>query len=143
MKKLGIISFFVFAVANVGFYLATPASSQVRPLQDFFLHGVFEDVCTADTIHFGVPSGGQVVKIITVLQSAVTGSNAAITSNINGTAITGGALTITASGSAAGDVDTAEPTAANDVQEDDFVAVVTDGGCTGPDELAVTVVFRR
>ena len=56
---------------------------------------------------------------------------------------TGGGITVAHSGSAAGDVDTAEPTAANDVQEDGTIEMITDGGSTGAKKLNVTFVIRR
>ena len=57
-----------------------------------------------------------------------TTADAAFTFEIGGTAVTGGAITVAQSGSAAGDVDTAEPTAANRVEEDGTIEMITDGG---------------
>jgi alpha-D-ribose 1-methylphosphonate 5-phosphate C-P lyase len=50
-----------------------------------------------------------------------------ITSEINGTAITGGGWTIAFTSSAPGDVDTAVPTAANFVNEDDKIEFINSG----------------
>ena len=58
--------------------------------------------------------------------------------------MTGGTITIAHSGSAAGDIDTCEPTAANNVsEEDDYIAIATDGASTGTHSAHFTIVVRR
>ena len=103
----------------------------MRTLNDYFLTAEIEDISTASSTFVAVPDGGKIVKIITALQGAISGANAAITFEIGGTAVTGGAITVAHSGSAAGDVDTATPTAANRVEEDGTIEMITDGGSTG------------
>lgn len=115
----------------------------MRTLNDYFLTAEIEDVSTASSTFVAVPDGGKIVKIITALQGAISGANAAITFEIGGTAVTGGAITVAHSGSAAGDVDTAEPTAANRVEQDGTIEMITDGGSTGAKKLLVTFVIRR
>ena len=115
----------------------------MRTLNDYFLTSTIADISTASSTYVAVPDGGKVIKIITALQGAVSGGNAAITFEIGGTAITGGGITVAHSGSAAGDIDTAEPTAANDVQEGGSIEMITDGGSTGAKKLGVTFVIRR
>ena len=115
----------------------------MRTLNDYFLTAEIEDVSTASSTFVAVPDGGKIVKIITALQGAISGANAAITFEIGGTAVTGGGITVAHSGSAAGDVDTAEPTAANRVEEDGTIEMITDGGSTGANKLNVTFVIRR
>ena len=70
-------------------------------------------------------------------------ANAAITFEIGGTAMTDSAITVAYSGSAAGDVDTSEPTAANTVSEDGTIEMITDGASTNAIVLYVTFVIRR
>ena len=96
----------------------------MRTLNDYFLTSTIADISTASSTFVPVPDGGKVIKIITALQGAIGTANAAITFEIGGTAITGGAITVTQSGSAAGDIDTAEPTAANDVAEDGSIEMI-------------------
>ena len=115
----------------------------MRTLNDYFLTSTIADISTASSTFVPVPDGGKVIKIITALQGAIGTANAAITFEIGGTAITGGGITITQSGSAAGDVDTAEPTAANDVLEDGTIEMITDGGSSTACECVVTFVIRR
>ena len=115
----------------------------MRTLNDYFITAEIEDVSPASSTFVGVPDGGKIVKIITALQGAISGGNAAITFEIGGTAVTGGAITVAHSGSAAGDVDTAEPTAANSVNEGQAIEMITDGGSSTACECVVTFVIRR
>ena len=115
----------------------------MRTLNDYFITAEIEDISTASSTFIAVPDGGKIIKIITALQGAISGGNAAITFEIGGTAVTGGGITVAHSGSAAGDVDTAEPTAANQVEEDGTIEMITDGGSTGAKKLNVTFVIRR
>ncbi|WDR00743.1 hypothetical protein PSC71_08345 [Devosia sp. J2-20] len=70
---------------------------------------------------------GKIKKITSVLQAALTTGNATITVAINGVAVTTGVLTITQAGSAAGDIDTAEPTALNTVAAGDIISFTVGG----------------
>jgi hypothetical protein len=115
----------------------------MRTLNDYFITSTIADISTASSTFVPVPDGGRVVKIITALQGAIGTANAAITFEIGGTAITGGGITVTQSGSAAGDVDTAEPTAANEVAEDGTIEMITDGASSNTIKLVVTFVIRR
>ena len=115
----------------------------MRTLNDYFLTSTIADISTASSTFVPVPDGGKVIKIITALQGAIGTANAAITFEIGGTAITGGAITVTQSGSAAGDIDTAEHTAANDVSEDGSIEMITDGASSNTIKLVVTFVIRR
>ncbi len=115
----------------------------MRTLNDYFLHAAIADISTASSTFVPVPDGGKVIKIFTALQGAIGTANAAITFEIGGTAITGGGITVTQSGSAAGDVDTATPTAANRVEEGGSIEMITDGGSSTACECVVTFVIRR
>ena len=115
----------------------------MRTLNDYFIYGEIADISTASSTFVAVPDGGKIIKIITSLQGAISGANAAISFEIGGTAVTGGGITVAHSGSAAGDIDTAEPTAANEVSEGGSIEMITDGGSTGANKLNVTFVIRR
>jgi len=115
----------------------------MRTLNDYFVYGEIADISTASSTFVAVPDGGKIIKIATALQGAISGGDAAITFELGGTAVTGGAITVANSGSAAGDVDTAEPTAANDVAEDGTIEMITNGGSTGAQKLCVTFTIRR
>ncbi len=115
----------------------------MRTLNDYFLTSTIADISTASSTFVPVPDGGKVIKIFTALQGAIGTANAAITFEIGGTAITGGGITVTQSGSAAGDVDTATPTAANRVEEGGSIEMITDGSSSNTIKLVVTFVIRR
>ena len=115
----------------------------MRTLNDYFLTSTIADISTASSTFVPVPDGGKVIKIFTALQGAIGTANAAITFEIGGTAITGGGITVTQSGSAAEDVDTATPTAANRVEEGGSIEMITDGASSNTIKLVVTFVIRR
>lgn len=100
------------------------------------------DVSTADEVYVACPVAGRVVSVQSCLDAAITTADATATFKIGGTAITGGALTIAESGSAAGDVDSGTPTDANIVAAGDTLSVETDGGSTGTALLRCTFVIE-
>jgi hypothetical protein len=114
-------------------------------LNKVVLTGVIDDISTAGQIYIPIPDehSGEVVEIRTALNGAITGGDATITAKIGGTAMTNGAITVTQSGSAAGDVDTARPTGANAVAAGGSIEIETDGGSTGTVRLFVSVVIKR
>jgi len=57
--------------------------------------------------------------------------------------VTGGGITVTQSGSAAGDVDSATPSGANYVAEGQAIEMITDGGSSTACECIITFVIRR
>ena len=115
----------------------------MRTLNDYFLCGSIPDLSTADNLMLVVPDGGEVIKIMSVIENAITAADATLTAKINGTAITGGTITVTQSGSAAWDQDSCAPTAANTVSEGDVIEIETDGGSTTTCQTGITVVVRR
>jgi hypothetical protein len=97
---------------------------------------------SADSSAYAVcPVAGKIVKIISVLEGAITVADATVTCKIGTTAITGGALTIATAGSAAGIVDQVEPTAANTVAVGSFLEADSDGGSTTSAGLVVTFLI--
>jgi len=115
----------------------------MRTLNDYFLTSKITDISTAGSTFVPVPDDGRIIKIFTSIKNAITTANAALSFEIGGTAVTGGGITVTQSGSAAGDVDTAEPTAANSVNEGQAIEMITDGGSSTACECVVTFVIRR
>lgn len=82
------------------------------------------------------PVAGQVAKIYSVIEGALTTGNATLTSKIGAAAITDGVLTITQAASAAGDVDSATPSAAKTVAAGDVLSVT----CGGTNDAVVGAV---
>jgi hypothetical protein len=115
----------------------------MRTLNDYFLSVKLSDVSTASSAYVVAPDAGKIIKIYSVLGGAIATADAEITTEINGVAVTGGAITIATASSAAGDVDSAEPTAANSVQEGDVIEIITDGASTNTVPAEFTVIIRR
>ena len=115
----------------------------MRTLNDYFLECHLDDVSTAGTVRVAVPDAGRVIKITSVLGGTIATANAVCTAKVGTTNITNGAITIAHSGSAAGDIDTCEPTGANSVVEGDYIAIATNGASTGTHSAHFTIVVRR
>jgi hypothetical protein len=98
-----------------------------HPLNEKIVWAYAADISAASSAFAVSPVRGTIVKMGSVIYNAITGADSAVTSKIAGTSITNGSWTITQSGSAAGDVDTAIPTAANVVNEDDNIEFISDG----------------
>ncbi len=100
-------------------------------LKEIWLHGTIPDGQAASTlVCFTSPVRGKIIEC-RVTNSAVVDSDRVYTfytgTGGSPTAITGGAVTCVASGSAIGGSTSVTPTAANFVNEGDTIQVVTDG----------------
>lgn len=100
-----------------------------------------DDEAAIRTYNIPVPVAGRVESIRTVTYGASTaGANAVLTFSVNSDAITGGVVTI-ASGSASGEIDSATPTAANDVVTTDFIKMVITGAQTADSYANIALVI--
>ena len=115
----------------------------MRTLNDYFITSKITTISTAGSTFVPIPDGGRVINFITSIKNAITTAAAALTWEIGGVAMTGSAITVTQSGSAAGDVDTSEPTALNTVSEDGTIEMITDGAAASACECIVTFIIRR
>lgn len=73
------------------------------PLQSRFLQTIIDDVSTAASAWVVPGFRGRIKKLHAVIDTAITTADAAITVEINGTAVSGATLTIESTSSAAGD----------------------------------------
>lgn len=87
------------------------------------------------------PVAGTIAKIYSVANAALATGDATLTGKIGSTAITGGVITITESGSAAGDVDSATPTAANTVAVGSVISLTGGGASTATATASCSVVI--
>lgn len=98
------------------------------------------DVSTASTTAVTSSVSGYITKITTVLGGAITGADDAITFDIDGTEITGSAITVANAGSAAGNIDTASPTGLRQIAPGSVITATTDGASTG--EFPLYIVYE-
>jgi len=136
----------VAAAASGEVYVADGSGSGAwtakETLIELSLEGYLENVSAVETVYVPIPFAGTVVKILTVLEAVISSSNSTVTvKNAAGSSM--GTLTITASGSAAGDIDTLVPVSNNTVTADSFITVESDGASTNTAKLRFVVVLDR
>lgn len=73
------------------------------------------------------PVAGTIDKIYSVINGALTTGDATLTAKIGAVAVTNGAITVAQAASAAGDVDSATPTAAKTVAVGDVISITVGG----------------
>jgi len=110
----------------------------VPPLQNKFVTMQISDISTAGQKYFVPGFNGKIRKIYSVINGTIATADADLTAKIGGTAVTGGLITVTASGSAAGDVDSTSPTALNSFTSSQAVEIETDGASTNTIAVAIT-----
>ncbi len=122
----------------------TTVSATAAELDEY---SVFLDIAdgSAEAVYYVVcPHAGTISKIWTVTDGAVGTADITITSAIGATGVTNGVVTIATAGSAAGDVDSATPTAANTVTAGQAVNfTVTGGGAGGTPRIHLAMVISR
>jgi hypothetical protein len=95
----------------------------------------------AAVLRFVSPVAGTIDKIYSTLNAALATGDATLTGKIGATAITAGAITITESGSAAGDVDVATPSAAKTVAIGDVISITGGGASTATGTATVSILI--
>lgn len=118
--------------------IAIPAAGE-----DVYIPFQFHDLGTAGQIAVAMPDEGEVISVMTALDTALTVGDAVLTiKNASGTM---GTLTLTQSGSAVGDVDELTPTGISyaAVSEGDYIEIETDGGCNAGESATGLIVLRR
>jgi len=100
-----------------------------RPLTEGVLNASMPDISSSDTTYVPCPWRGRIVRWYSAIDNAITTADGSLSLTINGTAVTGSTITVTQANSAAGDVDSAIPTAANEVKEGDYIGIVSTGAC--------------
>jgi len=103
----------------------------------------FTDVTIAGSLYFTAPYNGVITKMQTCISGTIATADERVRLRIGGVAVTDGEATITFSGSAAGDVDTANPSSGNTVTAGGAVQVQSDGASTGTVSAIITVFIRR
>ena len=151
MKKLVMLGLAIIASASlVGVAHGEISSAQKRQIKQvvpnvnsaidtivdasnkFYLTQDIQDLSAEATYYQVVPYAGRITKISTVIDGVVSSADVTLTCNIGATPITNGVVTIATASSAAGDRDSATPTAANTMIAGSALnCVVTGGGAGG------------
>ncbi len=100
---------------------------------------------SAEAVYYLVsPHAGTISKIYTVTDGAVGTADITVTAAIGATGVTSGVVTIATAASAAGDVDSATPSAANTITAGAAMNfTVTGGGSGGTPRIHLIVVIDR
>jgi hypothetical protein len=143
-------------MSNVANYFSLPTSTDnalvlggtvqtggSENLKKTFLNVCLTDISSASTVYVTSPVAGTITKIYSIIDGAIATADAVITSKIGAVAITGGAITIANSSSAAGDVDSATPTAANTVAAGSNINLTTNGASTNTVKAVFTIEITR
>jgi hypothetical protein len=97
----------------------------------------------AAVIRMPSPCAGKIVLIQSAANAALATGDATLTAKIGTNAVTDGVITITQSGSAAGDVDSAVPSAANTVAVGDMISITGGGSSSATATATVTVTIAE
>lgn len=111
----------------------------IPPLESRFVTVQIEDVSTAGQKYVVPGFRGKIKKIHSVINGAIATAPAVLTTKIGGTTVTGGGISITHTSSAAGDIDTAIPTALNSFSDTDAIEIETSGASTNTVECVITL----
>lgn len=109
------------------------------PFHHKFLTVDMDDVSTAGSVWVVPGFACKIKKIWSVIDGAIATAPAVITAEIGGTAVTGASISITHTSSAAGDVDSAVPTAANTVAVGQAIELITSGASTNTVKATFTL----
>lgn len=101
-----------------------------------------ESISTAKSVWVVAPFAGAIETIYSVIDGTITVADCGLTVELGGVLVTGSGITITQSGSAAGDVDSATPSALNVVAAGDAIEVITDGLSSSAVDAEITIVIR-
>ena len=123
-------------------YVSDGSNSGAWTPRLYTITGTIADISTAETVYLAVPYSGNVVSIVGVLEGAIGTGDSTITVKDNaGNAMS--AITVATAASAAGDVDTGTPASNQDVTDNDFITVETDGASTNTVRWQFTIVIER
>lgn len=92
-----------------------------------YAYGEIADVSTSGSSWALAPVAGTISAITTVIDGTIATADAVLSFELAGTAVTDGGITIAYDGSAAGDIDTATPSAANTVTAGQAIELITNG----------------
>lgn len=108
-------------------------------LQEVRLPDISTKASDAAVVRYVPTFDGAITSVKSVLNAALATGDATLTVAVNGSDVTDGVITATQSGSAAGDVDSATPSAANTFSAGDVITVTGGGSSTATATAGVTL----
>jgi len=127
------------SAANVASGESIKAYVDGEVLPKIYLTGEIADISSAASTWVTSPVGGDITRIYTVIDGAITTPDAGISFEIAATPVTNGGITIDFTTSAAGIVDTATPTAARTVTAGQSIEIITDGASVNAVKAVVVI----
>jgi hypothetical protein len=120
------------------------AYPQNDPLNLALVDARLADISTASTAYAASPFHGALYRAYSCLQGAISGSNCTWSMTVNGVAVPNSTVTVTASGSAAGDVDSVEFSRMNPtvVNKGDTIGFVSAGESSTAAACNFSVLIR-
>lgn len=112
-----------------------------RPDNEITASAYMADLSTAGSAFVAAPAKGRLVRAQSCIYNAITTANATWSIEVNGVAVTG-TVTVTQSGSAAGDVDSVEYTTDVRVNEGDTIEFISGGESDTTTPTMFTAVIR-
>ena len=137
-QKLAELSATTATLAELNSVAGSAASAAERDQR--CVNATIDDVSTAGQIYVVAPWAGTLIKVYSVLNGAITGSDAVLTVK-NNAGTSAGTITVAQSGSAAGDLDSLEPSSNNTFAAGEKIEVETDGASTNAVAVSLTLVF--
>jgi|TARA_R100000306_G_C4366301_1_gene137804 hypothetical protein len=113
-------------------------TSSVKNLNKNYITYTIPDISTAGSHFIVTPIAGDIAKIYTSINNAITSVDCILTFEIGGTLVTNGAITIAYSGSAAGTVDNSTPSGANTLTAGQAIEIITNGASSTSCRATVT-----
>ncbi len=126
---------------NLGLANNATGRGNLGVLEHVEMEKVSSKASDAEVFRWVADRAGTLTAIRTVLNAALATADATVQAKINGTNVTSGLVTITQAGSAAGDVDSATPSAANTFVAGDVVSLTVAGGSTATGTFNATLSF--
>lgn len=117
-------------------------TSSIFNVNERSLNITLDDVSTASIVYVPVPWNCTLTAVYTALGAAITGADSTVTIK-NNTGTSAGTITVSYSGSAAGDIDSAALVTNNTFTTGQKVIIETDGASSTTAKLYITLVFTR
>ena len=113
-------------------------TSSIKDVNKIYLTYSIPDLNSAASYYMVCPLAGILTKIWSVIDGALATADNVLTFEIATVAVTGGTITITQAGSAAGDVDSCTPSAARTLTAGQALEIISNGGTSSTTRCTLT-----